>query len=354
MHGGPAFCRLRSVPWARCPSLEDGDARTTDGGSHRERGVCGWGEDDDCTGGVPQQWRCTPAAPVNGDSAFVLPPQLGSAYAKLMRAAELADIVRSRFHEYFDRPPFRVEYHPHPNQARAGFSVHDIQPIPNAIFMEAGDVFHNARCSLDHLTYALAREQAPHASEDDWFGVTFPVVPERTQWKDGRVKLLDLPSKERIKQLQPFNLDEAGQSFDAIVLRSMLWRLSQLDRTDRHRRLNLVFVAVGKMHDPPRLPPPFFARREGFEVGPITEGREIAWWSFDGGVPEELPPNVDPAKFLPFTMAFADAPQLPAPGQTQAIVDDLVGTMRLTLDAVANVLGMFTPCFAGGDPHPIP
>jgi hypothetical protein len=130
-----------------------------------------------------------------------------------------------------------------------GYTIHRAKisgPFPPGFALLAGDVVHNLRSALDHLALALAAanlrpDPVPAEVERD---SEFPVLPYMTDRGklgsdifgdiSGR-KLKDAhPEAVRIIEgIQPYHRGPDSAS-------PPLWLIHELDRIDKHRRLNLV------------------------------------------------------------------------------------------------------------------
>lgn len=109
--------------------------------------------------------------------------------------------------------------------------------------LAVGDVIHDLRTSLDHLTYQLAvvnkfplRKAERTPEQEIWFRRLNFMIHDRADRFDSRAgevaKVIGKPPVAEMKRLQPYQaLDKRGP---------MLWRLSELDNITKHR----VIVAV--------------------------------------------------------------------------------------------------------------
>lgn len=284
------------------------------------------------------------------------PPQIFSAYAKLGWAQKLFHKVKSTYDAYFLSRPYQFNYHPHPDSGMGGFSITNVQQPPPELMMMMGDVVHNARASLDHLAFALAQLN-PNATERQLFGVSFPIEEDKGRFERyvrGRTNLLASDVQERITELQPFNANAPPRTLSSITTRRMLGRLNELDRTDKHRMLNLTFAGSGKLAEPPALPEPYHAERDGVSIGPLAgEGVEFAYWRFNGPVPEQLPDDIDLYEAIPLTLCFSEM-MVGAGGAMPLFVYDLINTIFMCVQAAETSVDLFVPCFSGGSPAPIP
>lgn len=119
-----------------------------------------------------------------------------------------------------------------------------------------GDFLFNLRASLDHLVYQLhVRQFAGRVPERVEGNSAFPVrviEPKEPPGSWREIRSLPSSEQEEIARLQPYLLDPASPSFsdkedgdDDIYWRRVALRdVSQLNNVDKHRRLNLVSVAM--------------------------------------------------------------------------------------------------------------
>jgi hypothetical protein len=131
--------------------------------------------------------------------------------------------------------------------------------VPPKIGLRVGDAVHNLRSSLDHLAFALANKgaeaQGNTMSPKVETRVQFPIVSTPDKFKDqidsGRLKYVDARAVDRIRSLQPFR-------FGANYANDFLFRVSELDNTDKHRKLaaSACVVYIDSDMFPPDLPAP--------------------------------------------------------------------------------------------------
>jgi hypothetical protein len=93
----------------------------------------------------------------------------------------------------------------------------------------AGDIVHNLRAALDHLAQQLALVGSPTLTEEELRRIEFPIAKSLSEYeaqKARKVKGMRPKAVEAIDKLRPY---KGGN--DA------LWRLRELDNTDKHRTL---------------------------------------------------------------------------------------------------------------------
>lgn len=194
---------------------------------------------------------------------------LASAYSKLTWTYAMLHETREMYHQHFDLRPVRFGFNRQPEKHRLVVTIHDGEDPQTAEFMRMGlvnsaaQVVHGARCVLDHLAYAIAKFQSPQATETQLFGVYFQVIENEERWDKqalGRLKLLKDETRAQMREMQVFVSGAQGS-----LTREGLVRLHNLDRTDRHRQLNVALIGTSTINFPKWGPP--YACTEGGAVG---------------------------------------------------------------------------------------
>ena len=279
------------------------------------------------------------------------PPELFSAYLKLAWARDKFQELVGVHNEWWQSRPYKIHYRARPEDKEADFTITDVEQPPPYMPMLMGDVVHNARAALDHTAFALASYHSPTAPESKRFGVTFPLVSNEQGWTkiQGRTKLLPPDAMERIHELQPFRGKQDAHSGTLIITRQMLGRLNQLDRTDRHRVINLTFQGTGSLPEP-NLPAPLVAEPGFVAMGPLSGSNDVvATWRFQSEVPEVLPPEVDLYDRIPVRLCLPDV--IFGFGDFSMMVWDLLGVLSMSLQAAETTIRLFWPCFKGEPPE---
>ncbi len=166
------------------------------------------------------------------------------------KAEELSRSIRARIN-WVERTTFAIK--------------HDPKSGKNSTFVESGtlqepawpvtisEICHDLRSALDGLVYQLAQLTNPSAKLDK---VAFPIFRYRDTraGKGGRtfagfrspngaqpkIGMLPLKYRARLERLQPYHRRNGGE-------RSALWRLHELNNTDKHRLIPVVAVVPHKM-----------------------------------------------------------------------------------------------------------
>jgi hypothetical protein len=108
-----------------------------------------------------------------------------------------------------------------------------------------GEIIHHLRSSFDHLAWQLSDETCRNTGNNR-FSIEFPIFdvdpatdPDEAKRYRRKVKcIIHRPSAlARIDRLQPHKSIEPSHTF--------LWRVHDMDRTDKHRELTLVIATPG-------------------------------------------------------------------------------------------------------------
>lgn len=166
---------------------------------------------------------------------------LSSSMTKLERAEEHFKTLRAEIAAFGERQPYRVV-----RQSNADHTEHTLQLTFNerpplqrwgAIL---GDGVQALRSALDHAVYAVAVFESDQVEPPDANVLMFPIAESPSQFPNWRVKSLSEPVRAFIKREQPDpdRLDD-----------SVLWRLEEINRSDKHRVIHIggVLPAVAQV-----------------------------------------------------------------------------------------------------------
>jgi hypothetical protein len=120
---------------------------------------------------------------------------------------------------------------------------------PPELALIVGDAVHNLRTALDHTVYEAARKHAggsltPQIEQSLMFPIINPARGRRDRFDEAARSCLrgvPKPVCEFIEQEQPYHWsdgEENGYRFH------WLWRVHELDRIDKHRRLTVTAAAI--------------------------------------------------------------------------------------------------------------
>ncbi|MGA8493511.1 MAG: hypothetical protein WB711_24030 [Terriglobales bacterium] len=96
----------------------------------------------------------------------------------------------------------------------------------------AGDVIHNLRSALDHLTFQLV--EVGGARQGKMHDIRFPIFPTSESYEAGKMRKIEGMRREAIEAIDRLKPYKGGN--DA------LWLLSKLDNTDKHS----FFLSIGR------------------------------------------------------------------------------------------------------------
>ena len=188
-------------------------------------------------------------------------------------------------------------------------------PIPLRFSVLAGEIIHHLRSCFDHLAWQLS-DEACRSIEKVGRHIEFPVFdddPVRDPDKAGlygrKVKCItNRPfALARIDDLQPYKSVEPRNA--------LLWRIHDMDRTDKHRELTLVVFTPGVHLEATGLRRVVTVYKAGVPIGEIP-------------LPGILNMKVN-TKIAPY-IAFGQAVK----GELEPIVPFLKQLHRFTSDAV--------------------
>lgn len=192
----------------------------------------------------------------------------------------------------------------------------------------------------------------------------FPIFSDAGKFRDNGAKRITLlrPSEQtRIEELQPYNTwnpaiygsglfwQPQSRSFNPFAsIPTLLDRLNTLDNIDKHRTVHPVWQAV----DVPS-PRPTGGGIRGSTVGMqgFENDAEIGRWNFDSSLPDISSVNVK--GYFPIGIAIGE-PALSHMAFSPSIGPLNRSLLEVLLGMVADVIGIFLPCFGHGAPPPRP
>lgn len=144
----------------------------------------------------------------------------------------LCDLEDSR-NRFIDSKPYRIGRESNTQTGYNTYRVFDIQAPPVEIGLIAGDVIHNLRSALDHLSYQLVLSNGAVPTKQ----TAFPVFDDETKYKAGlagRVKGMAQSAVDAIDATEPY---QGGKG-------AGLWVLHYLDVADKHHALLTPLINV--------------------------------------------------------------------------------------------------------------
>jgi hypothetical protein len=189
------------------------------------------------------------------------------------------------------------------------------ETIPPIFAVLAGEIIHHLRSSFDHLAWQLSDETCRNTGNNR-FSIEFPVFdadPAPDPKESGRYRrkvkcIINRPSAlTRIQDLQPYKSIEP--------LNTLIWRIHDMDRTDKHRELTLVVFTPTARLEATGLQRFVTVYKAGIPIGEMPLPRV-----FDMKVNTKIAAHV----------AFGQSVK----GEFEAIVPFLQQLHRFTMDAV--------------------
>ena len=160
---------------------------------------------------------------------------ISSTLAKIVRAKGLLDGLDGEVRAWQDTKPYTFT-----DDVNAQFTryskvahVHNEPPITRWSLIIA-DIFHNLRCSLDHLVYAIAVHESA-----DTKGLQFPICDSSLSANDQkRIASLSKSVRAAIESMQPYNRGNPSLPQPPLTI------LRDIDNTNKHRLLKLAMSSV--------------------------------------------------------------------------------------------------------------
>jgi hypothetical protein len=140
--------------------------------------------------------------------------------------------------------PCRIIFEAQPDPSYYLLCAVDLKPVPDAVTLIIGDALQCLRTSLDHLVWQLTRDWSgiPEKSGHIEFPVFWDDADAFAEKGRGSRKIAGIhpDAKKIIVDLQPL---QPGDSYTS----SPLYRLHELNRRDKHRKL-IVAVVTGEIN----------------------------------------------------------------------------------------------------------
>lgn len=214
---------------------------------------------------------------------------------KLDRAGEHIEDLCEVTKEWLGTDAYRLVAQTNPQTSRTTVCAHITKPPPPRLAVLLGDAVHNLRSCLDHLVLELAvayhkPRPVPPEFEDT---SAFPIFPEKVGNELG-VDLFHRVNKKTgdpvrgsglyaVREIHPDAIKaiELIQPYKrgAAYAEDPLWAIHELDRIDKHRRLNLTAYALGSVGLNP-APGGGYIEHLHIEhighAGPVKHGTEVA------------------------------------------------------------------------------
>lgn len=259
-------------------------------------------------------------------------------WLKVRRAQTHLDSLYGQYLAYATLQPINHwrEYDPAIGRRRFGFYIDP--PVPNSISLTVGGVVHNLMSALDHLVGQLVLENGRKLTGDEAFPIyarEMTTIQFRRHTKS-RIGNCSDAARDLIEQLQPYQKgDDANKD--------PLWIIKELDRLDKHQRINI----VGGSYRMAIKPGTTGFSLAGIDLGPIESG-EVRGVFGDvvevGTLDKHGHPEGGLEPYAEFNLAFGDT-EGPCPNENVDIVQSALEYMR------TDVLPKFSTVFAGRFDH---
>jgi hypothetical protein len=168
------------------------------------------------------------------------------------------------------------------------------QPPPYLSVL-AGDVVHNLRSALSHLVHELAQARsAGSLSEAVAQGLDFPICSNPDSFRSQRndkLRGIAADVQELIKAMQPYE----GEDWRPLAF------VHDLNRVDKHRKLNLVTAAVTRHRTVVNASKSFTIKKPG----PVEDGTELVRWHAPRGNSNKEP---EPQTQATFDVVLGEGP----------------------------------------------
>jgi len=259
--------------------------------------------------------------------------------------------------------PYRVRCEVNKKTSQYSFYVNDLAPVGDDWGLRIGDTVHNLRSSLDHLAVLLVAQcTGEDPSTIDY--VDFPVFDKPEKFSSWRSKLLGGTGRPRtpvpllhgyltrLEELQPYNAWDpsiwGAANTGFVILPSMLERLSNFDNIDKHRSIHPTWHQVewvpGRFQLP-KFPDGFVLIGSSSSTEPLVEDAQVGGWLFRSPLPLEWQPaQVEMKSAFPLQVCLNDP----------SLVKGVREVLGNCFQAVAGVLNLFEPVFAGTLAPPLP
>jgi hypothetical protein len=156
---------------------------------------------------------------------------LTEAFAKLDRAHELLEELRSEFRQFLEREPYRLvrEFVTETSELVWRFEVREELPSRWAILI--GDIAHNLRSALDYTMWQLVLANDEQPDQQTQFPITLREASFRPSGIAENHEVI-------VRDVQPFNAAGAELAHPLYVLR-------QISNRDKHRVLHTTYAVLG-------------------------------------------------------------------------------------------------------------
>lgn len=216
-------------------------------------------------------------------------PDFASARAKIGRSEDHFNTLKNEIKAWVDGNPYRLLKHHNADFTRFWATVKVLNEPPCERWsLIASDAFHNLRCALDHLMFAIAIFRTGMNPPPDPRKWSFPIrdTPRSFNEAIGRFGELQPLELRIIERFQPYNRPYSG-------LIPLLKMLREFDDFDKHRLLHVAMaVPSGFGWEFDDFSTTRYDLRQQIYTGEVADGKEIGSITFPNPAP-----NADP-KFV--------------------------------------------------------
>jgi hypothetical protein len=151
-----------------------------------------------------------------------------SVWQKIKRAKKHTDDLESEIIAFWKTEPYEIEAQGNLKEGPACYRIKGTpKPLPESVFLLAGDAAHNLRSALDHFAWAAVRHPGRQAAFPVW---TFSPRPTTAEWRgEVKAKLRGAPPG-LLAAVRPLEAYQAGKG-------QYIWAITEMDRIDKHRLL---------------------------------------------------------------------------------------------------------------------
>ena len=191
------------------------------------------------------------------------PDRVNCVRLKVKRADKHIRDLEETINTFLSGQPYKVSSKKHPHLPwGTTFFVEKAQPIPDDVYVIAGDTIHNLRSALDHLAWQLVEASGGTPNSRTGFPVfdpaAFKTKKDETKFFERKVTGMQPSIVTAIQSEKPY---KGGND--------VLWAIHSLDIVDKHHLL----LAVGFVSSHFRVRGTFDVPLSGWF--PIKEGEDI-------------------------------------------------------------------------------
>lgn len=204
--------------------------------------------------------------------------------AKLRHAESYLNSVKDEVKAWMDSSPYSISRETNTDCTRYSLILRiNKEPPVERWSLLIGDIIFNLRCTLDHMTYAIAVHESGQNPPPSWNKLQFPICDSVEKFRESswRVETLSDCVRAAIETVQPYNRPHEE-------IPPLLSILRDINNTDKHRLLHLAYSAVslGQVG----FKGTAALNKTGWDfipnVGELKDGAEIAAFVFDSPTPD--------------------------------------------------------------------